>query len=160
MRRFVRAAGLVLAGVLGEACGGDDDADNAGSTAPAASAAPDVETSAPAAAATAAPASSAPAAPASSAGGGATTQASGGGAEEPTLMIIDFTFPADISVAAGSTVTIQNNDSAAHTVTADDGSFDVEIAGGGSAEFTAPAAGSYAFACNFHATMQATLTVT
>jgi len=149
MRRFVMAAGLVLAGALGAACGGDDDADDVGSTAPATSAAPAAETSAAAAPATDAPAPSA-AAPASSTGG----------AEAPTIMIIDFTFPADTSVAAGSTVTIQNNDSAAHTVTAADGSFDVEIAGGGSAEFTAPAAGSYAFACNFHATMQATLTVT
>jgi plastocyanin len=47
-------------------------------------------------------------------------------------------------------------------VTSDDGtSFDVKVAGSGTATFTAPSkAGTYAFHCNIHSSMKATLTVT
>ena len=64
-------------------------------------------------------------------------------------------------VKAGATVSIKNNDSFTHTVTADDGtSFDVSIDGGKSATGTAPSkAGAYKFHCNIHSTMRATLTV-
>ena len=147
--------GLVGACALGAACGGDDDeGGDAGTSAPvAATAAPAPETTA------AAPATSA-AAPATSAAGGADTTAAGGAAEGGAgIVITDFTFAVAGPVAAGSTVTVQNDDTEAHTVTADDGSFNVEIAGGGTAEFTAPAAGSYAFVCNFHANMMGSLTV-
>ena len=88
--------------------------------------------------------------------------ACGGGSSKPAdITIKDLSFTTTASVAAGSTVTIQNNDSFTHTVTADDGkSFDVTVDAGKSASFTAPAAGTYKFHCRIHSTMHGTLTVT
>jgi plastocyanin len=63
-------------------------------------------------------------------------------------------------VKAGSTVTVKNETQTEHTVTADDGGFDVTIDGGKTATFTAPAAGAYKFHCNIHSFMHGTLTVT
>jgi plastocyanin len=81
--------------------------------------------------------------------------ASGGG-----ITIANFKFT-PTSVAAGSTVTVTNNDSATHTVTSDDGtSFNVTVPAGKTATFTAPAAGTYKFHCNIHSTMKSSLTVT
>ncbi len=78
------------------------------------------------------------------------------------MTIAEFAFgPAELSVAAGTTVTFVNNDSAPHTATADDGSFDTgTIEPGASATVTVDAAGSFAYHCNFHPNMTATLTVT
>ena len=65
------------------------------------------------------------------------------------------------SVNAGSTVTVQNKDGVAHTVTADEGGFDVKVDAGSTATFTAPAtAGTYQFHCKIHSSMHGTLTVT
>ena len=81
----------------------------------------------------------------------------GGGA---TISIANFTF-SDTSAKAGSTVTVSNNDSTKHTVTADDGSFDVTVDPGKSVTFTAPStAGAVKFHCKIHSTMHGTLTVT
>ncbi len=64
------------------------------------------------------------------------------------------------SVPAGSTITITNNDAEAHTVTSKPGGFDVKVAGrGGTAQLTAPQAGSYSLTCDFHANMSGTLVV-
>ncbi|MEU0170573.1 cupredoxin domain-containing protein [Streptomyces iakyrus] len=75
----------------------------------------------------------------------------------------DFAFsPATLTVKAGEKVTVANEDSAAHTVTATEGgAFDTgSIAGGKSGTFTAPSkAGSYDFVCTFHPNMTGTLTV-
>jgi plastocyanin len=78
-----------------------------------------------------------------------------------TITIKNFGFPGPPTVSAGSTVTVSNLDAQAHTVTSDDGSsFDVEIAGGGTATFTAPARpGTYAYHCAFHPNMHGTLVV-
>ena len=78
-----------------------------------------------------------------------------------TIVIANFSF-SEISVKAGSTVTVSNNDTTTHTVSADDGkSFDVRVDQGKSATFTAPsAAGTYKFHCKIHSTMHGTLTVT
>jgi plastocyanin len=63
-------------------------------------------------------------------------------------------------VKAGATVTVANNDTVMHTVTSDDGTFDVSIDPGKSATFTAPSkAGSYKFHCKIHSSMHGTLTV-
>jgi plastocyanin len=65
------------------------------------------------------------------------------------------------AVTAGSTVMVQNNSNATHTVTSDDsGKFNVSIDAGKTATFTAPAAGTYKFHCNIHNFMKGTLTVT
>lgn len=77
-----------------------------------------------------------------------------------SISIDDFVFSGPDTVNPGGEITVTNNDTEAHTVTADDGSFDVTIPGGESATFTAPdAAGSYGFFCKFHGNMRGTLTV-
>lgn len=84
--------------------------------------------------------------------------AASGGAE---LVIADIAFPDSLEVGAGQTVSIVNEDTAAHTVTADDGSFDVDVDGEGTATFDAPAeAGDYAVVCEIHPAMEMTITVT
>jgi plastocyanin len=79
-----------------------------------------------------------------------------------SITIKDFAFGDPLTVAAGATVTITNMDSAAHTVTADEGSaFDTEVkGGGGTASFVAPTKpGTYAYHCTFHPGMHGTLVV-
>ena len=64
------------------------------------------------------------------------------------------------SVAPGTTITIKNEDSQAHTVTSKDGGFDVKIDPKATATMKAPdKAGSYPFVCTFHANMSSTLVV-
>ena len=61
----------------------------------------------------------------------------------------------------GTTITVTNNDTTAHTVTADDGSFDTgKIDPGASATITLDTAGTFAYHCNFHPNMKASITVT
>jgi plastocyanin len=83
----------------------------------------------------------------------------GGGASEVT--IADFAFaPADIEVAVGDTVTWTNEDSAPHTATADDDSFDTgQLGQGDSGEATFDEAGEFAYACSIHPDMTGTVTV-
>jgi len=78
-----------------------------------------------------------------------------------TITIADFGFDGPTTVAAGTTVTVVNMDSVAHTVTADDGtSFDVTIDAGGTGTFTAPAKPSdYDYHCTFHPSMHGSLDV-
>ncbi|WP_427174567.1 cupredoxin domain-containing protein [Arthrobacter sp. 92] len=78
------------------------------------------------------------------------------------ITIKDFAFGTPITVAPGATVTVTNQDSADHTVTADQGqAFDAKVKGsGGTATFTAPSRpGTYAFHCTHHPNMHGTLTV-
>jgi plastocyanin len=95
----------------------------------------------------------------SGSGNGAAT-ASPSAASSATLDISGFAF-GSVSVAPGGKVTVQNQDSATHTVTADEGGFDTgQIAGGSSATFTAPTTpGTYSFHCDIHPDMTGTLTV-
>lgn len=60
--------------------------------------------------------------------------------------------PRNVNVDAGATVTWTNDDSAAHTVTnaSVNWTFDEEVAGGGSTEFTFEESGVYAVYCRFH----------
>ncbi len=82
-----------------------------------------------------------------------------GGAAE--IVISDFSFSEDITVPVGTTVVVRNDDSAGHTWTADDGSFDSGlIDGGGTFEFTFTEAGTFAFHCEVHPAMTGTITVT
>jgi plastocyanin len=77
--------------------------------------------------------------------------------EEADIVIDDFAFTVE-SVESGA-ISIRNDDSAPHTVTADDGSFDVEVAAGETATVEVDEAGSYPFSCAIHPEMQATLEV-
>ena len=66
--------------------------------------------------------------------------------------------PATLTVAAGDTVTFTNEDSAPHTATAGDGSFDTgRLNKGASATVTIAGAGNHAYKCNFHASMKGTI---
>ncbi len=68
--------------------------------------------------------------------------------------------PADVTVALGSTVTWDNIDDRAHTVTATDGSFDSGIFDVGASYSRAfDAAGVYAYLCTLHPEMVGTVTV-
>ncbi len=77
-----------------------------------------------------------------------------------TITITDFAYSMTGTVAPGSMISVTNNDKEAHTVTADNGAFDVTVAGGETATFAAPAeAGVYGFFCKFHGNMKGSLTV-
>jgi plastocyanin len=107
-----------------------------------------------------APASAVPtSAPVTSA---STSPTTGGGSEGGTAVIIEgFAFsPATLTVAAGTTVTWTNRDSAPHTATADDSSFDSPALAAGatfSQVFATP--GTFAYHCAIHPRMTATLVV-
>ncbi|WP_238342891.1 cupredoxin domain-containing protein [Nocardioides cynanchi] len=78
-----------------------------------------------------------------------------------TVTIKSFAFTGPSSVAPGAKITVKNEDSEAHTLTADGpGGFDVKIDPGASATFTAPTKpGTYPYHCTFHSNMHGTLTV-
>lgn len=89
------------------------------------------------------------------------TASTAAGTASDTIVIKDFTFqPAELTVRVGATVTVHNDDSAAHTLTADDGSFDTgTIGGGGTATITVKKAGRFTYHCAIHQSMRGTLTV-
>jgi len=98
--------------------------------------------------------------------GASATTASSGASTSPSagaaITIKNFAYGPTLEVAAGSNVTVTNTDSAAHTVTADQGgAFDVTVKGsGGTATFTAPGTpGTYTYHCTFHPNMHGTLVV-
>ena len=82
-------------------------------------------------------------------------------AAEGGVVIAGFAFePSELTVAAGATIPLTNDDDTAHTFTSDDGGFDVEVEGANVAEATAPSEpGEYEFRCRFHSSMTGTLTV-
>ncbi len=89
----------------------------------------------------------------------------GGGNNPPpapnsvSLKSIAFT-PATLTVAVGTTVTWTNNDNVAHTVTADDNSFDSgNLAAGATYTKSFTTAGTYPYHCNYHANMTAKIVV-
>ena len=92
--------------------------------------------------------------------GGKGTPTTGGATGDATVTISSFSYD-DVTVKAGETITIANETSTPHTFTADDDSFDSgQIAADDTGEVTAPdEAGDYAFHCEIHSDMQATLTV-
>lgn len=96
--------------------------------------------------------------------GGSATQSSGAAtATAPnTIVMKNFMFtPMALTVSPGATITVKNEDSATHTVTASDKSFDSgDVSPGSSKTFTAPTKpGSYSYICTIHNYMQGTLTV-
>ena len=81
------------------------------------------------------------------------------GPGDPTT---DWKFdPSDVTVTAGSTVTWHNNGKQAHTVTADDGSFNSSyISPGSDFQHAFPTAGNFAYHCEPHPWMKAVVHVT
>jgi plastocyanin len=69
-----------------------------------------------------------------------------------TIVISNFAFsPSTLHVAPGTTIKITNSDGVAHTVTADNKSFDTgDIAGGASTTITVKSPGKYAYHCDIH----------
>lgn len=79
---------------------------------------------------------------------------------ETVITISGMAFSAAIATP-GTTVRIVNTDAVPHTVTADDGSFDVFVEADAEVTFVAPATpGSYSFFCAVHPSMTGTLLVT
>lgn len=88
----------------------------------------------------------------------------GGSGGAGVITIQNFAFqPTTLTVAPGTTITVVNKDSTAHTVTdtASPAAFDTgDIAAGATVTFTAPSkAGSYSYDCTIHPFMHGTLTV-
>lgn len=81
--------------------------------------------------------------------------------DSAAITIKNFAYHVDGTVMPGATVRVTNDDSTAHTVTADtSGGFDVTVDPGTSATLTAPRApGTYKFHCDFHSDMHGTLIV-
>ncbi|HVE67367.1 MAG TPA: cupredoxin family copper-binding protein [Solirubrobacteraceae bacterium] len=77
------------------------------------------------------------------------------------VSIEDFAFaPRTITIDVGDTVTWTNRDSAGHTATADDGSFDTGVLNRGqSGAHTFDEAGTFAYHCDPHPNMQGTVVV-
>jgi plastocyanin len=135
MRRLLLSAAALTA-LLGMAACGDDDDDGGGAATTAGGAA--------------------------TTGGGATTAASGtggGGAAGASIDITEFAFPAETQVTAGQPLTVTNDTGSAHTVTADDDSFNEEVGPGETIELVVAEPGSYPYHCNFHANMTGVLEV-
>jgi len=79
-----------------------------------------------------------------------------------SVSAINFAFsPASLTVRVGTRVTFTNRDQATHTFTANGGLFNSGlVASGKSYAFTFMSTGTFAYHCQIHASMTATLTVT
>jgi plastocyanin len=86
---------------------------------------------------------------------------SGEAAKSEKVEIVEFSYgPDPVVVQVGGKVTWQNEDTAPHTATADDGSFDtgtIEKGKIGSATFKEP--GTFTYFCEIHPTMHGTVEV-
>jgi predicted lipoprotein with Yx(FWY)xxD motif len=83
-------------------------------------------------------------------------------AGEPVAVAIkDFSFGPALTVPVGTTVVWTNEDTAPHTVTASDGSFDSgNMDKGATFSFTFSKPGTYELLCAYHPNMKGTITVT
>ena len=84
------------------------------------------------------------------------------GASGSSVTISDFKFaPSTLAVKSGATVTVTNDDSTAHTATANDGnSFDTGALDAGSSDtISVSKPGSYAYHCSIHPFMTGTIVV-
>jgi plastocyanin len=106
----------------------------------------------------------------STASGGAETAAEAGGngpapsgeaVRAAKVKIVEFTYgPDPVTVQVGGKVIWQNEDTAPHTATADDGSFDTgTLARGKIKSETFKRAGTYPYFCEIHPTMHGTVEV-
>jgi plastocyanin len=93
---------------------------------------------------------------------GAAPSAGGSSVAPSAITISNFKFsPGTLRVKDGARIKVANDDSAPHTVTADDGhSFDSgTVDSGASTTVQAPAAGTYAYHCTIHPFMKGKLVV-
>src|SRR2546423_12546481 len=68
-----------------------------------------------------------------------------------TITIKDFkNDPPNLQVKVGETVTVKNDASAPHTVTAKDGSFNADVPPNGTATLTVSKAGDHPYDCTYH----------
>ena len=68
--------------------------------------------------------------------------------------------PTPLQVKSGQKITVTNDDSAVHTITAKDKSFDsMELGKGKTFTFTAGKAGKYDYICNIHQYMKGSIQV-
>ena len=110
--------------------------------------------------------STAPSASESAAASEAAEPSEAAGAEE-TVRLSQFAFdPEELTIAVGTTVNFVNADSAAHTVTegtegiaAEGAIIDEELEQNGSTSYTFDEAGTFDITCEFHPSMQLTITV-
>jgi plastocyanin len=76
------------------------------------------------------------------------------------IVIADFEFVGDQDVPVGGTVVVTNTDTASHTLTAVDASFDSgTLAEGDSYEFTVDEPGTFEYRCKIHPSMTGIITV-
>lgn len=77
------------------------------------------------------------------------------------IQIVDFDYSGQLVVQPGQAVQVVNADGVPHTITANDGSFDSGVIGGGAnGTFLAPDAdGVISFICTIHPSMSGELTV-
>ena len=91
---------------------------------------------------------------------GSSAESGSAGSSAATITIKDFKYTTPTSVAPGAKISVKNEDSIAHTVTADSGNAFDDQANSGTSSFTAPSEpGSYTFHCTFHPEMHGTLVV-
>ena len=76
------------------------------------------------------------------------------------MTIDNFAFsPPTLNAKAGQKVTWTNKQDVAHTVTANGGAFDHPMPSGATFSFTFTKAGTFAYHCTIHPSMQATIVV-
>ena len=94
-------------------------------------------------------------------GTSATTTSGASGAGGGQVAMKSFAFdPASVSIKVGESVTWTNNDSATHTVVADNGEFkSSDIAKGATFTFKFDKAGTYPYHCGIHPSMTGTVVV-
>lgn len=69
----------------------------------------------------------------------------------PTITIKDFIYsPAEVAAKVGQAITIANSDGFNHTVTAKDGTFDLDVPPNGSVTLTVSKAGTFPYTCTYH----------
>lgn len=93
--------------------------------------------------------------------GGSAPAPSGDAARSEKVEIVDFAYDPDpVTIEEGGKVIWQNEDSAPHTATADDGSFDTgTLEEGKRGSETFKEAGAYSYICSIHPDMTGTVEV-
>lgn len=129
-RRWHLVTALLAIAVVAAACGGDDGNGEDGNGGPTAGAT------------------------------GETAGATGDGGGASDITIEGFAFsPSTVEVSGETTLTVTNEDGAAHTFTLDDGSVDERLDPGASAEVTVNVSETTGFSCTIHPQMTGTLEV-